>query len=432
MTGIEQSRNKPQLRFPEFEEEWVEKKLGDITSKIGSGKTPKGGDKVYLKQGIHFIRSQNVINDRLILDETHISDKTHSEMKGSKVFANDILLNITGGSIGRSCVVPNDFIEGNVNQHVSIIRLKKDNPKFLQSILSSWRGQKLVFQGMTGSGREGLNFESIKGFKFTIPTPPEQTKIANFLTAVDKRINLLQKKKAELEQYKKGVMQRIFVLNYDSKNVLNHDSKDLHDDHDLRNQEIKNQGNQEYQAKSRFRLRFKQDDGSDFPDWEEKKLGEVSSITTGSSNRQDSGLDGEYTFFDRSEDIRTSNIYLFDGEAIIVGGEGSDFVPKYFVGKFDLHQRSYAIMNFKNASGMFLFYYIHYFRKYFLSQAVGSTVKSLRLPMFQKMPISLPCIPEQQKIANFLSTIDKSIEKLGKQIEQSQEWKKGLLQKMFV
>jgi len=82
-------------------------------------------------------------------------------------------------------------------------------------------------------------------------------------------------------------------------------------------------------------------------EWEEKKLGEVAFITTGKSNREDSlKEDGIYTFFDRSEDIRTSNKYLFDTEAIIVGGEGQKFIPKYFVGKFDLHQRAYAIMNF--------------------------------------------------------------------------------------
>jgi len=180
------------------------------------------------------------------------------------------------------------------------------------------------------------------------------------------------------------------------------------------------------------KLRFKDDKGNDFPDWKEKRLEEVAEITTGSSNRQDSNLDGKYTFFDRSEDIRTSNIFLFDAKAIIVAGEGSDFIPKYFIGKFDLHQRTYAIMNFKETIGKFLFYHIHFFRKYFLSQAVGSTVKSLRLPMFQKMPIKLPKKEEQQKIADFLSSIDKSIEIVEKQIEQTQQWKKGLLQKMFV
>ncbi|WP_179352196.1 restriction endonuclease subunit S [Winogradskyella vidalii] len=382
----------PELRFPEFKGGWSIRKLDEITSKIGSGKTPKGGDEVYEKSGIPFIRSQNVINNALILDSTHIPIEIHQSMKSSTVKSDDILLNITGGSIGRSCVVPENFEEGNVNQHVSIIRIEQNSPKFFQSFLSSWRGQKLIHQGQTGSGREGLNFQSIKNFKIAFPTISEQQKIASFLSAIDKRIKLLEEKKTKLELYKIGVMQQLF------------------------NQDI----------------RFKDDNGKDFPDWEEKRLGKISDITTGSSNRQDSGLDGEYTFFDRSEDIRTSSIFLFDGEAIIVAGEGSDFVPKYFAGKFDLHQRTYAIMNFKNSDGKFLFYNIHYYRRYFLRQAVGSTVKSLRLPMFQKMSINLPCIEEQEKIAEILSKIDESIYIISVQIDETADYKKGLLQKMFV
>ena len=107
-------------------------------------------------------------------------------------------------------------------------------------------------------------------------------------------------------------------------------------------------------------LRFKDENGNEFPRWEVKKLGEIAKITTGSSNREDSNLDGEYTFFDRSQDIRSSNRYLFDAEAIIVPGEGQVFVPKYFKGKFDLHQRTYAIMDFKDIDGIFLFYSISY------------------------------------------------------------------------
>src|SRR5690606_21300431 len=174
----------PKLRFKEFSDEWNLKKLGFLCSKIGSGSTPLGGQEVYQKSGIPFIRSQNVINNQLILDDTCISESINSKMEGSIVKPLDILLNITGGSIGRSCVVPNNFKIGNVNQHVSIIRLKKDDPKFIQSFLSSFKGQKLILRGQTGSGREGLNFQSIRAFKINIPSLPEQQKIASFLSAV--------------------------------------------------------------------------------------------------------------------------------------------------------------------------------------------------------------------------------------------------------
>src|SRR5690606_16543894 len=123
----------------------------------------------------------------------------------------DVLLNITGASIGRSCLVPKNFKVGNVNQHVCIIRLKREyDPKFIQVFLSSEKGQRLIDQGQTGSGREGLNFQSIRLFKSKFPSLPEQQKIASFLSAVDKKIQQLTRKKELLETYKKGVMQQLF------------------------------------------------------------------------------------------------------------------------------------------------------------------------------------------------------------------------------
>lgn len=179
--------------------------------------------------------------------------------------------------------------------------------------------------------------------------------------------------------------------------------------------------------------RLLDDDGVMFSgEWEETKLGDFCYITTGSSNREDSTIDsGNYTFFDRSQDIRTSNIFLFDAEAVIVAGEGQEFIPKYFIGKFDLHQRTYAIMDFKGAYGNFLYFYIFYFRGYLLSQAVGSTVKSLRLPMFKKMPILLPCVAEQQKIAAVLSAADQEISTLQQQLTALKQEKKALMQQLL-
>jgi len=169
-------------------------------------------------------------------------------------------------------------------------------------------------------------------------------------------------------------------------------------------------------------------------EWEGKLLGQVSKITTGSSNREDSTKEnGKYTFFDRSEDIRTSNRYLFDGEAIIVAGEGQKFIPKYFIGKFDLHQRAYAIMNFDDKTiGKFLYYSVYINRDYFLRFAVGSTVKSLRLPIFENMPTLIPENPqEQQKIATCLSSLDELITAQAEKIKTLKEHKKGLMQGLF-
>ncbi len=175
------------------------------------------------------------------------------------------------------------------------------------------------------------------------------------------------------------------------------------------------------------RLRFKGFMG----EWESRKLREVATIKTGVSNREDSDLFGEYTFFDRSQDVRKSNTYLYNCEAVIMAGEGSEFYPKYFVGKFDLHQRSYAIMNFQECDGLFIFYYLHLMNDYFCNQAVGSTVKSLRLPMFTEMPIIIPTKEEQTTIGNFFRDLDSQIAESRAVWEKSRQLKKAMLAKMF-
>jgi type I restriction enzyme S subunit len=211
-TKTNKMANVPNLRFPGFEGEWIPAKLENIAEKVNSGKTPLGGESTYLTDGVVFIRSQNVNNNRLELENpVFISDAVNNGMKNSIVKANDILLNITGASLGRSCVVPNDFKLGNVNQHVCIIRLKKESdPRFIQPILSSAKGQSIFESLQTGSGREGLNFESIKKIELDLPSVAEQVKIANFLSLIDRRIQTQNKIIKQLESLIKKLRQKIF------------------------------------------------------------------------------------------------------------------------------------------------------------------------------------------------------------------------------
>ncbi|MGU9937310.1 restriction endonuclease subunit S [Empedobacter brevis] len=215
--------NVPPLRFPGFEGEWKTKKLGEIADKVNSGKTPLGGEAVYTKEGILFIRSQNVNNDRLELDNSvFIPESVNNQMKNSIVKPNDILLNITGASLGRSCVVSNDFKIGNVNQHVCIIRLSQQyNPRFIQPIFSSNKGQIIFNNLQTGSGREGLNFESIKGIKLFTPILDEQQKIASFLSLIDARIQTQNKMIEELKLLKNTIRYQLYeqILNQENELV---------------------------------------------------------------------------------------------------------------------------------------------------------------------------------------------------------------------
>ena len=165
-------------------EHWTVTKIGFHTLKIGSGKTPKGGAEIYQDEGVLFIRSQNVYNDGLRIDSSesvYISEAIHDEMATSKVSSGDILLNITGGSIGRSSLVPDDFPEANVNQHVCIIRVREYLREFLASVIQSDLIQAQIRSIQTGGNREGLNFEQISKFSFALPPQVEQKEIIQYI-----------------------------------------------------------------------------------------------------------------------------------------------------------------------------------------------------------------------------------------------------------
>jgi type I restriction enzyme S subunit len=378
----------PQLRFPEFIGEWDVTNFGNISSiKRGASPRPISSPKWFDKDSsVGWVRISDVTKSKKYLKKTEQYLSEDGINRSRKVDKGNLIMSICA-TIGKPI-----YTNFNVCIHDGFIVFDSlsEDKGFIYYLLEKIQ-KKWYRYGQPGT-QVNLNSDIVSSEIFSIPTKPEQQKIAAFLAAVDSKIEQLSKKQELLGEYKKGSMQQIFS-----------------------------------QA-----IRFKADDGSEFPDWEEKKLRDVAKITTGSSNREDSGLDGQYTFFDRSEDIRTSDRYLFDGKAVIVAGEGSRFPPKYFEGKFDLHQRTYAIMEFVEANSKYIFYFVDKQKNYLLRYAVGSTVKSLRLPIFQKMPVSLPSLPEQTKIANFLSSIDNKIEQVGGQLDKSKQFKKALLQQMFV
>ncbi|PUE35103.1 restriction endonuclease subunit S [Limnohabitans sp. Jir72] len=156
---------------------WPKVPLKYLVSKIGSGKTPKGGAEVYITSGVMLLRSQNVHFDGLRLDDVvYIDQEMDDDMASTRVQPNDVLLNITGASIGRCTVVPVAFEAANVNQHVCIIRSNTNQlvPTFLNLVLQSPMIQNEIRFGENGSSREGLNFEQIGAFEIPLPPIPQQ------------------------------------------------------------------------------------------------------------------------------------------------------------------------------------------------------------------------------------------------------------------
>jgi type I restriction enzyme S subunit len=170
---------------------WAWSRLRNLTSKIGAGSTPQGGRSVYVNEGIKFIRSQNVYNDGLRLEDiVYITEETNSKKLGSIVLPQDILLNITGGSIGRCAVVPDDFDIGNVNQHVMIIRLIEPNMRYwIHAVLTSPYIQNLIMDVQVGVSREGLSASKLMDFFIPVPPIKEQKRILACVSKINEIIS---------------------------------------------------------------------------------------------------------------------------------------------------------------------------------------------------------------------------------------------------
>lgn len=198
---LEISNEEKQYEIPH---NWVWARLDSLTSKIGAGSTPKGGKEVYVDSGIPFLRSQNVWNDGLALDDVaFISEETHEKMSGTHVQANDLLFNITGGSIGRCALVATDFETANVSQHVTIVRsIDKDLAPFLHLVLRSSYIQKLVMDVQVGVSREGLSIGKLSQFLIPLPSPTEQKRIIKKVEILNSIIDSLRVSLSKLQKTK--------------------------------------------------------------------------------------------------------------------------------------------------------------------------------------------------------------------------------------
>ena len=196
--------------------EWKKVKLRDYCLKIGSGSTPKGGSTVYIESGTSLIRSQNVYN--LSFDYnglTHITEDAANKLKGVTILNDDILLNITGDSVARTCIVPNDVLPARVNQHVAIVRTdcKKINSRFLNYYLASPRMQAHMLSLAVGKGasRNAMTKQMIENFEVPCPPLPTQHRIATILSRYDSLIENYQKQIKLLEEAAQRLYKEWFV-----------------------------------------------------------------------------------------------------------------------------------------------------------------------------------------------------------------------------
>lgn len=205
--------------FDKKDESWNVRSLKELTTKIGSGATPRGGRESYKKEGISLVRSMNVHDWEFKYEKlAYIDNKQAKELEGVTLQENDVLLNITGASVARCCIIPKKYLPARVNQHVSIIRPKKDvlDANFLNLLLTSKHYKdQLLFIGEQGSTRQAITKAQIEAFKIIFPDYKEQQSIVNKLDALHAETQKLeaiyQKKLDCLEELKKSVLQKAFA-----------------------------------------------------------------------------------------------------------------------------------------------------------------------------------------------------------------------------
>lgn len=371
----------PKLRFPGFTGAWEQRKLGEVV-KITMGQSPSSKNYTDNSSDYILVQGNADMKNGRVVPRVWTTQITRQAEKG------DLILSVRApvGDIGKTDY---DVVIG---RGVAAIK----GNEYIFQILTKMNNSGYWTRFSTGSTFESINSSNIRNAQIMIPKDDEQTKIGHFLSRFDSLIALHQRKLEHLQEQKKGLLQKMFPKNGETV------------------PEVRFPG---------------------FTDaWEQRRLGEVAEIKTGSRNHQDSVDNGKYPFFVRSEKVERLNEYDFDTKAILVPGDGRiGEIFHYYDGKFALHQRVYKVDNFKEVNPLYLLNLFKYkFKKHALRLNAQGTVPSLRLPMFTNWNILIPNLNEQQKIGLFFQQLDSLITLHQRKLEHLELMKKGLLQQMFV
>jgi type I restriction enzyme S subunit len=386
--------NVPQLRFKGFEGEWEEKSIEDLCA---------------MQAGKFISASKIKENNSEDLFPCYGGNGLRGYTESFNYDGNYSLIGRQGALCGNITFVNNKF---HATEHAIVVKVNKNiDNNWMYYILNILN----LNQYATGQAQPGLSVQNIKKVEVTITNSiAEQQKIASFLSAVDEKIQQLSRKKELLEQYKKGVMQQLFS----------------------------------------GKLRFKDEDGNDYANWEEKKLGDVAKFRRGSFP-QPYGLP---KWYDDENGIPFIQVYDVDHNMLLkkttknkiskLGAEQSVFVKKGTlvitiqgsIGRIAKTQYDAYIdrtllifQSYKLPTDVDYFKYVVFLLfEIEKTKAPGGTIKTITKEVLTDFIVPIPCLKEQQKIANFLSSIDAKIESVNQQITQTQSFKKGLLQQLFV
>ena len=403
----------PELRFKEFEDKWKTKRLENLADVKGGKRIPKGYSLQEDNNGNPYITVSDMRNGTVSLPNIRFVPKeVIQKISNYRIKTSDLFISVAGtlGIIGK---IPKELENANLTENANKLTNLKCDQEFLLQYLQTNKLDKLIENVKTSNAQPKLAIYAIKAFIVNHPSLPEQQKIASFLSVVDKKIQQLSRKRELLEIYKKGVMQKLF------------------------SQEI----------------RFKDENGKDYPNWAEKKLGEIASFLKGKDISKNDILEdginpciryGElYTLYKETIDHIFSRTNL-QKETLILSKAGDVIIPASGETQIDIATASCVLkegialggdLNIIRGdfNGVFLAYYLNAHLKNEIARlSQGSSVIHLYAKQLMKLKLHMPATEEQQKIADLLSAIDKKIEAVSQQTEKTQTFKKGLLQQMFV
>lgn len=418
---MSKSINVPKLRFKEFSGDWKEKKFADIYDFFQTNSFSRAllnyesGDVKNIHYGdIHtkfksnfFIYKEKVPFISADVDTSKLKDENYCQIKDLVIADASEDYNDIGKTIEIIELNDEKLVAG---LHTYIARDTKNKMAlgfggyFMQTYSVRLQMMKLA----TGISVLGISKSNLSNMSLVIPSKQEQEKIASFLISIDTKIEQIRKKEELLHQYKKGVIQKIF---------------------------------------NKY-IRFKSDDGSEFCEWEEKKLGDLGTVITGKtpSTSNSEFWNGKIEFITPTDiegskyQTKTTRTVTQQSNMKILPIGTIVYTCIASIGKMSLstlpsitnQQINSLIVNDKKYNNEFVYYALLKITPYIQSTQANTTLPIINKTEFSKFIINVPCIEEQTKIANFLSSIDSKIEQVQKQLNFIKEFKKSLLHQMFV
>ncbi|MBJ6118092.1 restriction endonuclease subunit S [Pontibacter sp. BT310] len=406
----------PALRFPEFEGEWQSKKIGELC-KVKHGFAFKG--EYFSDNGPYIVLTPGNFNPEGGFryqgekEKYYVSDDFPKDYILEEGDLLTVMTEQAVGLIGSALIVPKSglFLH---NQRLGLFQVNQDvERKFLAYYMATEYLRTEFSRTAAGTKVRHTSPQKIEGISVQIPSLDEQKIISDFLSSVTDKIQQLSKKKELLEKYKKGAMQQIFSQ----------------------------------------QIRFKDDNGSDFPEWEDKKLVEVAKRVTQKNKSNDvnfvltnsatQGIVSQQEYFDKdiANQENLEGYYVVDVDDFIYNPRISATAPVGPIKRNKLVKGVmsplYTVFRFENRNLEFLEFFFettawHKYMKSIANYGARHDRMSITNEDFLKLPIPQPCKEEQKKITEFLTAVDNKLNYTSKQLEQAQQFKKGLLQQLFV